>query len=87
MTLDLMSNSPFVSQIKYKAIWKDNLVVNQTSLRTVFHRPLHLELTEWTLISKLAVLTFSSVDLKMGVLTSPLMRGVPLWEVENVEFS
>ena len=27
---------------KYKAIWKANLVVNQTSLRAFFHTPLHL---------------------------------------------
>ena len=27
---------------KYKAIWKENLVVNQTSLRAFFHAPLHL---------------------------------------------
>ena len=29
---------------KYKAIWKENLVVNQTSLRPFFHAPLQLKL-------------------------------------------
>ena len=36
MTLDEMSNSPFVSTSKYKGIWKENLVVNQTSLSAFF---------------------------------------------------
>ena len=44
MTLDIMSNSPFVSKANIlKAIWKENLVVNQTSLRAFFHAPLHLQ--------------------------------------------
>ena len=32
MTLDIMSNAPFVSTT-YKAIWRENLVVNQMSPR------------------------------------------------------
>ena len=32
MTLDVLLNSPFFTS-KYKAIWKENPVVNQTSLR------------------------------------------------------
>ena len=41
MTLDVMSNSPFFTS-KCKAIWKENPVVNQKSLRPFFHVPLHL---------------------------------------------
>ena len=41
MTLDVMSNSPFVSS-KNKAIWKENLEVKQTSLRAFFDAPLQL---------------------------------------------
>ena len=36
MTLDVMSNSPFVSQ----AIGMENLVVNQMSLAAFFHAPI-----------------------------------------------
>ena len=38
MTIDVMSNSPFVSQVNNEIIWKENLVVNQTSLRAFFPR-------------------------------------------------
>ena len=38
MTLDVMSNSPFVSS-ECKAIWKENLVVNQISLRVFSMHP------------------------------------------------
>ena len=30
---------------KYKAIWKENLIVNQTSLRAFFHAPLQVEIS------------------------------------------
>ena len=40
MTLDIMSNFPFLFTTKYKVIWKENLVVNQTSPRAFFHTPL-----------------------------------------------
>ena len=41
MTLDIMSNSSFCFTSKYKANWKENLVVDQTSLRAFFHALLH----------------------------------------------
>ena len=41
MTLDVMPNSPFFTS-KYKATWKENLAVNQMSLRAFFHAPLQL---------------------------------------------
>ena len=41
MTLNVMSKSPFVSKANnYEAIWKDNLEVNQMSLRAFFHASL-----------------------------------------------
>ena len=41
MTLDVLSNSPFLTS-KYKAIWKENPVVNQKSLCAFFHAPLQV---------------------------------------------
>ena len=38
MTFDVMSNSPFFTN-KYKEIWKENPVVNQTSLRAFCTHP------------------------------------------------
>ena len=37
-----MSNSPFCFTSKYKAIWKENLAVDQMSLGAFFHAPLHV---------------------------------------------
>ena len=34
-TQDVMSNSPFLSQANRRQFWKENLVVNQTSLRAI----------------------------------------------------
>ena len=38
--IDVMANSPICFTSKYKAIGKENLVVNQTSLGDFFHAPL-----------------------------------------------
>ena len=35
-TQDVMSNSPFLSQANRRQFWKENLVVNQTSLRAIW---------------------------------------------------
>ena len=43
MTLDVILNKfSFCFTSKYKAIWKENLVVNQRSLGFFFHTPLQL---------------------------------------------
>ena len=41
MTLDVLLNSPFFTS-KYKAIWMENPVVNQMSLRGFLQAPLQL---------------------------------------------
>ena len=38
MTFDVRSDSPFVSQVNYKAIWKENLAIYQKSLEVFFHQ-------------------------------------------------
>ena len=45
MTIDVMPNSPFFTS-KCKAIWKENPVVHQKSLRAFFYAPLQLLLVD-----------------------------------------
>ena len=44
VTLCIMSNQSFCFTSKYAAIWKENLVVNQTSLKAFFYVLLQLRL-------------------------------------------
>ena len=45
MALDVLLNSPFFTS-KYKAIWMENPVVSQTSLRAFLQAPLQIRTRE-----------------------------------------
>ena len=63
---------------KYKAIWKDNLVVNQASLRAFYHRPLQLKASNTVHFSISVFLMISALTTVFFV--SRLFKSKRLWK-------
>ena len=86
--VDVLSNSPFFTS-KYKAIWKENPVVNQMPLGASLHVPLHLILIIMILHSyKQKSSTVETLRLQISTcMTYVCAIYNSLWWSQNLEFS